>query len=232
MSAKHESSTPAGKTKKFGKGERQIPHHSQKAKKYYPAEDEIKPRKVSSTRLPHSVERQNVAMEDFRKDIADSGPPDGTLNFGGTLHRHLPSMTNNPEPTVLIGESDQVRKSIKPAKPRATLQPGTILILLAGRFRGKRVVLLKHLPQGILLVTGPFKVNGVPLRRVNARYVIATSAKVELKGIDSETVEKVGKEGYFAREKKTEKAGEETFFKQGEKPEVSATFERMYGGFL
>ena len=110
--------------------------------------------------------------------------------------------------------------------------PGTILILLAGRFRGKRVVLLKHLPQGILLVTGPFKVNGVPLRRVNARYVIATSAKVELKGIDSETVEKVGKEGYFAREKKTEKAGEEAFFKQGEKPEVSITLKELYGGFL
>lgn len=35
------------KTKKFGKGERSIPHSSQKAKKFYPAEDEVKPRKVS-----------------------------------------------------------------------------------------------------------------------------------------------------------------------------------------
>ena len=114
----------------------------------------------------------------------------------------------------------QIRKTIRPSNPRASLQPGTILILLAGRFRGKRVVLLKHITQGILLVTGPFKVNGVPLRRVNARYVIATSAKVELKGIDSETVEKVSGEGYFAREKKEDKKGEEAFFKQGEKPEV------------
>lgn len=71
------------------------------------------------------------------------------------------------------------------------------------------------------MITGPFKVNGVPLRRVNARYVIATSQKVDLKGIDSKTVEKVGGQDYFAREKKTEKAGEEAFFKQGEKPEVS-----------
>ena len=46
MSAKHGSEKPAGKTKKFGKGERQIPHHSHKAKKYYPAEDESKPKKV------------------------------------------------------------------------------------------------------------------------------------------------------------------------------------------
>jgi len=111
-----------------------------------------------------------------------------------------------------------VRKAVKPAKPRASLQPGTILILLAGRFRGKRVVLLKHLQQGVLLVTGPFKVNGVPLRRVNARYVIATSHQVDLKGVDAKTIEKVSGEGYFTAEKKKEKAGEEAFFKQGEKP--------------
>ena len=65
--------------------------------------------------------------------------------------------------------------------------------------------------------------NGVPLRRVNARYVIATSAKVDLKGVDEKTVEKVGEEGYFSREKKGEKPGEEAFFKQGEKPEVSTS---------
>ena len=58
-------------------------------------------------------------------------------------------------------------------------------------------------------------------RRVNARYVIATSASVELKGIDEKTVEKVGADGYFSREKsKSGKKGEEEFFKQGEKPEV------------
>jgi len=48
---------------------------------------------------------------------------------------------------------------------------------------------------------------------------------VELKGIDAETVEKVGKDGYFAREEKTEKAGEEAFFKQGEKSEVSTNMQ-------
>ena len=71
------------------------------------------------------------------------------------------------------------------------------------------------------MVTGPFKVNGVPLRRVNARYVIATSTKVDLSGIDEEVLKKVGGEGYFTREKKSKKQGEEAFFKQGEKPEVS-----------
>lgn len=114
--------------------------------------------------------------------------------------------------------SEQARKTARPYKPRATLTPGRILILLAGRFRGKRVVLLKALDQGVLLVTGPFKVNGVPLRRVNARYVIATGTSVDINGIDQKTVDKVGGEGYFARDKKADKKGsEEAFFNQGEK---------------
>merc|ERR1712048_1460738 len=60
-----------------------------------------------------------------------------------------------------------------------------VCILLTGQFRGRRVVLLKALEKsGLLVVTGPYKVNGVPLRRVNARYVIATSTKVSVAGVD------------------------------------------------
>lgn len=83
------------------------------------------------------------------------------------------------------------------------------------------MVLLKVGPQGTLIVTGPFKVNGVPLRRVNARYVIATKTTVSLDGLDNSTLDKVAGESYFARDRKADKKGnEESFFKQasGEKP--------------
>ena len=66
-------------------------------------------------------------------------------------------------------------------------KPGQVVILLSGRFRGRRVVFLKKLESNLLLVTGPYKYNGVPLKRVNAAYVLPTNTvlKVDEKVADS-----------------------------------------------
>lgn len=99
---------------------------------------------------------------------------------------------------------------------RRTLVPGKVLILLAGRHKGKRVVLMKVLQSGLLLVNGPFCLNGCPLRRISQRFVICTKTRVNLKGVN---IPEHLNDTYFKRasKKRARKTEGDIFAKKEEK---------------
>merc|ERR1711874_620095 len=63
---------------------------------------------------------------------------------------------------------------------RPTLTPGTVCIVLAGVHKGKKTIFLKQLKSGLCLITGPFKINHCPMRRINQNFLIATATKLDI----------------------------------------------------
>jgi len=137
--------------------------------------------------------------------------------------KKAPEAKSTAEPRFY--SADVVRRPLKsrkaharPTKLKASLVPGAVVILLAGQFRGKRAVFLKQLKSGLLLVTGPFKVNGVPLRRVNQAYVIGTSTRVDISKVKADNVN----DEFFKRAPKQRGKKDEFFSEEKKKAELPA----------
>ena len=76
-----------------------------------------------------------------------------------------------------------------------------------------------HTAYSTHLHAGPYALNGVPLRRVNQKYVIATSTKVSLDGVDTSAID----DAVFKRDPSAEKEGEEALFEAGSAPKQTVT---------
>ena len=129
-------------------------------------------------------------------------------------------------------------KALKASHISAPLTPSQVVIILSGRFRGRRVVYLKKLESNLLLVTGPYKYNGVPLKRVNAAYVLPTNTKLNInaeiaknindKFFDRVDIERTKEEDFF--EDKEKKKGRISEDKKKLQTEVDAEVKKAVDG--
>merc|ERR1739848_929370 len=93
---------------------------------------------------------------------------------------------------------------------RPSLQPGTVAVIIPGAHKGKRVLVLKQLASGLVLITGPMKLNGCPMRRINQQYLLATQTSIDVTGVKvPETIN----DDYFKRaeREKVKKDGADIF---------------------
>merc|ERR1711915_1159749 len=134
-----------------------------------------------------------------------------TRPIGGEKNGGTRKVLTKKRPAYYATQLNRKKRKVSGPKTRVgplrkSLTPGTVCIVLAGLHKGKRVVFLKRLSQGLCLVTGPFKINACPLRRVNQIYLIATATKVDISGVQ---IPKHINDKYFRRAKKSSKAKKE-----------------------
>ncbi|CRH01705.1 60S ribosomal protein L6-2, putative [Plasmodium relictum] len=87
------------------------------------------------------------------------------------------------------------KKFIVQRKLRKSIEIGKVAIILSGKHMGKRCIITKILQSGLLVIVGPYEVNGVPLKRVDPRYLVVTSTNIfnfdNIKKLKEEFVKKV-----------------------------------------
>lgn len=99
----------------------------------------------------NAISRNSLARTNGRRNFAKKGGDKKVKSVSKPSTKKWYPADYIPKP---LPSAKTVRNSVKTAKLRKSIVPGSVLILLSGRFRGKRVVFLKQLESGLLLVTG------------------------------------------------------------------------------
>ncbi|KAF7996926.1 hypothetical protein HCN44_002572 [Aphidius gifuensis] len=184
--------------------------------------------RFSRTRMYHKkalykfVGKKNPKAEKPKKPLTVVKPINGEKNGSTRTVRLLKRRASYPtvDPITPHHGKKCFRDHTRYVRP--SLVPGTVCILLAGVHKGKRVVFLRALKSGLLLVTGPFLINACPLRRVSQNYVIATSTKIDLNG----KVPSKFNDEYFLRKREKRAKKEEGDIFATKKEEYKASDER------
>jgi large subunit ribosomal protein L6e len=120
---------------------------------------------MRTTGMPKAYRRYNVSKQGARpKEAVAAAAAPKVKQIGGAKNggkrtvlpagaKYYPA-DDEKKPKYVRSKSKAVTSAQLP-KLRSTITPGTVVIILSGRFRGKRVVFLKQLDKsGLLLVSG------------------------------------------------------------------------------
>ena len=154
--------------------------------------------------------------------------PIGGEKNGGTRRVLVGKKPRKYYPTEDVPRKKRGRATVRKheKKWKAGLEPGRVVILLAGRHKGKRVVVLKKLPSGLLLVTGPYVLNHCPIRRMHQAFTIVTSTKLDLSGCTA--ADSINDDYFYKRQKSkvSKKAGDDLFQKKSKKKQFKPSAQR------
>ena len=81
------------------------------------------------------------------------------------------------------------------------IKKGSIVILLSSNLQGKKAIILNTTKLELFVISGMYRLNGIPIRRVNPRYILPTDIQIDIDDINTT----IFNDEYFIALKKSKK---------------------------